>query len=177
MRLLLTDRVTVRLPNYPQHVTEHHLCISMMLSAFLVLLSICRVHPARGASLYDRAKTHHDWIRDIRRELHKYPEIGFSEHKTSEMLRGWLKELDIPFQCDPDPCRLLQVHHTLLPLRPERRYEIHRDRWRICDSLRPTDMHRAAFDRVDNLTGWSQMFFQVIQSTVHVCHLLLHATQ
>lgn len=37
------------------------------------------------------------WMRDIRRQLHQYPELSFLEHKTSLYIQEKLGELEIPF--------------------------------------------------------------------------------
>ncbi len=39
-----------------------------------------------------------EWIRDIRRRLHQYPELGFEEHRTAGFIAEKLKELNIPYQ-------------------------------------------------------------------------------
>ncbi len=38
------------------------------------------------------------WMRDIRRQLHQYPELSFLEHKTSDFIQTKLNELEIPFK-------------------------------------------------------------------------------
>lgn len=38
------------------------------------------------------------WARDIRRELHMYPELGTMEHRTAERIEGYLKEVGIESQ-------------------------------------------------------------------------------
>jgi amidohydrolase len=39
-----------------------------------------------------------DWMRDIRRTIHQYPELAYQEHRTRELICRKLTELDIPFQ-------------------------------------------------------------------------------
>jgi amidohydrolase len=39
-----------------------------------------------------------DWMRDIRRTIHQYPELAYQEHRTRELICRKLIELDIPFQ-------------------------------------------------------------------------------
>lgn len=36
------------------------------------------------------------WMRDIRREIHRCPELGYNEHKTSELIAGKLREMSVP---------------------------------------------------------------------------------
>ncbi len=38
---------------------------------------------------------HYRWMRDIRRHIHKYPELSFKEHKTSAYIKEKLHELQI----------------------------------------------------------------------------------
>ena len=38
-----------------------------------------------------------NWIRDIRRHIHRHPELGFQEYNTSMHIRQKLQELHIPF--------------------------------------------------------------------------------
>lgn len=37
-------------------------------------------------------------LREIRREIHRYPELGFEEFRTSALVQQYLKALDIPFE-------------------------------------------------------------------------------
>jgi amidohydrolase len=39
-----------------------------------------------------------EWMRDIRRTLHKHPELSFKEYSTSELIQKKLKELEVPFK-------------------------------------------------------------------------------
>lgn len=38
------------------------------------------------------------WMRDIRRNLHQYPELSFNEHKTSLYIQDRLTELGVPYR-------------------------------------------------------------------------------
>ncbi len=39
-----------------------------------------------------------EWMRDIRRSIHQWPELGFKEEKTSELISASLKKLGIKYQ-------------------------------------------------------------------------------
>jgi amidohydrolase len=40
----------------------------------------------------------HDWLVDLRRELHQIPERGYREHKTAAMICRVLDQLEVPYQ-------------------------------------------------------------------------------
>ncbi|MBQ3078435.1 MAG: amidohydrolase [Clostridia bacterium] len=44
------------------------------------------------------AKEQYEWAVETRRELHKYPETGFQEHKTREIIVGKLAEIGIDYK-------------------------------------------------------------------------------
>ena len=46
----------------------------------------------------DDARTHADWIVDIRRQLHRFPELMYEEVRTSQLVCDVLEELGIPFE-------------------------------------------------------------------------------
>lgn len=46
----------------------------------------------------DAAVSIQDWIVEIRRTLHRHPELGFQEFKTSALVRQTLEELGIPYR-------------------------------------------------------------------------------
>lgn len=52
-----------------------------------------------GRQLLETAKSpgFFNWVRDIRRKIHAYPELGFQEYKTSELIRAELDNLGIEY--------------------------------------------------------------------------------
>ena len=52
-----------------------------------------------GRQLLETAKSPEffNWVRDIRRKIHAYPELGFQEYKTSELIRAELDNLGIEY--------------------------------------------------------------------------------
>ncbi len=51
--------------------------------------------------LVDKIEVNDDlflWMTQIRREIHQYPELGFKEYKTSELITKKLEEIDIDFR-------------------------------------------------------------------------------
>ncbi|KVI08333.1 Amidohydrolase [Cynara cardunculus var. scolymus] len=52
-----------------------------------------------GRQLLETAKSpgFYNWVRDIRRKIHAYPELGFQEYKTSELIRAELDNLGIEY--------------------------------------------------------------------------------
>ncbi|KAG9449834.1 hypothetical protein H6P81_009799 [Aristolochia fimbriata] len=48
----------------------------------------------RLANLPDAVK----WIKDIRREIHEYPELAYEEFRTSSLIRRELDKMDVPYR-------------------------------------------------------------------------------
>lgn len=51
--------------------------------------------PVTPAEILERARAIHGQLRDWRREIHRYPELTFTEHRTSGMVNGVLGSLGI----------------------------------------------------------------------------------
>ena len=49
-------------------------------------------------ALLNEARSIQDWIVDIRRRLHRFPELMYEEVKTSQLVRDTLDSLDIPYR-------------------------------------------------------------------------------
>ncbi|HTE19415.1 MAG TPA: amidohydrolase, partial [Armatimonadota bacterium] len=82
--------------------------------------------------LLDEARSVHDWMVEIRRELHQHPELGYQEVWTSEFVRRKLEELGIPFRypvaetgiiatlgTGDSPCVALRADMDALPIHEE----------------------------------------------------------
>lgn len=52
-----------------------------------------------GQRLLEDAKSPElfNWVRSIRRKIHEYPELGFQEYKTSEVIRAELDKLGVEY--------------------------------------------------------------------------------
>lgn len=50
------------------------------------------------AECLQEASKEEDWMVNIRRELHQWPELMYEEHNTSQFLRKVLDDLEIPYK-------------------------------------------------------------------------------
>ncbi len=53
---------------------------------------------ANYQALLAAARAEHGWIVDIRRELHRHPELGYEEQRTSALVRSKLDELGVAYR-------------------------------------------------------------------------------
>ena len=51
--------------------------------------------PITGAEIFERAQALHEQVRAWRREIHRHPELGFNEHRTSGLVNSTLVDLGI----------------------------------------------------------------------------------
>ena len=56
--------------------------------------------PVSYAELLERAKSLHEQIRAWRREIHRYPELTFTEQRTASLVNATLMGLDIPTETE-----------------------------------------------------------------------------
>ena len=59
-----------------------------------------------------------DWIIDIRRELHRFPELMYEEHRTNALVREKLDELGIEYQFPIAETGAVSYTHLTLPTTP-----------------------------------------------------------
>lgn len=69
-----------------------------------LLMSVVSLHAVRGlsdaklAEYLQESSREEDWMVQIRRELHQWPELMYEEHNTSLFLRKALDDLKIPYK-------------------------------------------------------------------------------
>ena len=69
-----------------------------------LLMSVASLHAVRGlsdaklAEYLQESSREEDWMVQIRRELHQWPELMYEEHNTSLFLRKALDDLKIPYK-------------------------------------------------------------------------------
>lgn len=77
--------------------------IILLVSALLLQLSTSSLDSdivgLLGRELLESAKEPHffEYVRRIRRQIHEYPELGFEEHRTSQLIRTELDSLGIHY--------------------------------------------------------------------------------
>lgn len=80
----------------------------------------------------EQAQSIREWIIGIRRDLHQYPELGYQEHRTSQVIRDHLHALRIPYRypvaetgvvaqvgTGRPPCVALRADMDALPIQEE----------------------------------------------------------
>ncbi|MDG2358590.1 MAG: M20/M25/M40 family metallo-hydrolase, partial [Planctomycetaceae bacterium] len=82
--------------------------------------------------ILEDARSQSNWIVDIRRQLHRFPELMYEEIKTSKLVRETLDELDISYESGiaetgvvatlgsgDSPCIALRADMDALPIQEE----------------------------------------------------------
>ena len=91
-------------------------------------------HDAEPAATLEAARALLPWLVDIRRDLHRHPELGLEEHRTAGRVQALLDELGIPHRDGiaqtgvlgtieggrPGPCVALRADIDALPLQDGR---------------------------------------------------------
>jgi IAA-amino acid hydrolase len=85
-----------------------------------------------GLTLLEEAKSLSNWIVELRRQLHRHPELMYEEVETSRLVRATLDDLDIPYRHSvartgvvatigrgPGPCIALRADMDALPIHEE----------------------------------------------------------
>ena len=113
------------------------------------------------------ARSIQPWLVDIRRQLHRTPELGYQEHQTSALIRRQLEELGIEFDYPiattgvvacigggQGPCVALRADMDALPIHEEADVEFR--------SQIPGQMHACGHDcHTAMLLGAARLFAQV----------------
>jgi IAA-amino acid hydrolase len=90
------------------------------------------IYNMQAQEILDEAKTMQSWIIDIRRQLHRHPELMYEEFETSKLVQANLTELGIPFENEiaitgvvatlgngAGPCVALRADMDALPIHEE----------------------------------------------------------
>jgi amidohydrolase len=73
--------------------------------------SMGQTSPVTGAEIFERARALSDQIRTWRREIHQYPELSFTEHRTAGLVNAAL--IDLGVQTETEIAKTGVVGHIL----------------------------------------------------------------
>jgi hippurate hydrolase len=90
-----------------------------------------------------------EWMKDIRRRIHQWPELAFEEHKTADLISQHLKELDISYQTGIAKTGVVGKL--------------------IIDKEAPTIALRADMDALPILENTGLFFSSQVQGLMHAC--------
>ncbi|GFY97923.1 peptidase M20/M25/M40 family protein [Actinidia rufa] len=80
--------------------------INTTLTIYLFLITFIHQSPSWASEicpvaqeLLESAREPHffEWVREVRRRIHQYPELGFEEHRTSQLIRAELDSLGVEY--------------------------------------------------------------------------------
>lgn len=77
-------------------VMRRALCVAICCSS--LFCAVRSLSPTPLTHFLHEASQEDDWMVQIRRELHQWPELMYQEHNTSSFLRGVLDNLNIPYK-------------------------------------------------------------------------------
>ncbi|CAK9180805.1 unnamed protein product [Ilex paraguariensis] len=76
----------------------------LLLSTFLYQSSFCALEThfesdlAQELLISAKDPKFFDWVKRVRRQVHQYPELGFEEHRTSQLIRDELDSLGVQYK-------------------------------------------------------------------------------
>jgi hypothetical protein len=75
-----------------------HIHLSLLVTLCTALLALNGAHAVDIEAIKSSAQALQPWLKQIRRELHQFPELMFQEINTSARIRQHLDELDISYK-------------------------------------------------------------------------------